>query len=161
MGDHKTTKDDRVWRRLREKIKGISKAHVRVGVIDGGRAHGGITMGELAAIHEFGAPAAGIPERSFLRFTFKARAEDLAKIAERLARGLLAEKIELKAALGVLGAWGAAAVKKSITARIIRPQLIESEAGRRTIARKGSSTTLVDTGQLVNSITWALGKEEK
>lgn len=161
MSSMKTTADDRVWQRLRAKVKGIAQERVKVGVIDGGRSHGGITMGELAAIHEFGAPAAGIPARSFLRFTFQTRASDLSALTERLARGLLSEKLDVEQAFGLLGAWSVAAVKRSITARLIRPQLIESDAGRRTIARKGSSTTLVDTGQLINSITWVRGKDAK
>lgn len=162
MGDSKVTKDDRIWRQLREKVKGIGRARVRVGVIDSGKSHsGGISMAELAAIHEFGAPNAGIPARPFIGFTFQLRRDELRAFTEKLARQLLNEKLEVRQALGLLGAWGAAQIKRTITQRLVRPQLSESAAGQRTIARKGSSTTLVDTGQLLASISWAVDKLAK
>jgi len=161
MASQKTTKDDRIWRQLRQKIKGIARAKVRVGVIGNKRHVGGISMAELAAIHEFGAPNAGIPARPFLVPTFQLKRSELVAFTEKLARKLLNESIDIEQALGLLGAWAAAAVKKTITSQMVTPRLADSAAGRRTIARKGSSVTLVDTGQLLNSITWAVEKHSK
>lgn len=156
-GKHRVTVDDRVWRKIRKRIPGIARAKVKVGVVgsDATSSHGQLSNAELAAIHEFGAPAAGIPARSFLRATFEQQADEYRAILARLAEALLKDTITLDRALDLLGTWGAGAVKATITQGRVVPRLQDSAAGRRTIARKGSSQTLVDTGQLVNSITWA------
>lgn len=151
--------DDGAWKKLRKKVIEIAArdAHVKVGVLaekgaDNEHGDDGITMVELAAIHEFGSPAAGIPERSFIRATFAANTDGLEKITGRLAKAVLAERMSVAQALGLLGTWGVAEIKKFIATQQVRPRLDESEAGQRTIARKGSSVTLVDTGRLINAI---------
>jgi hypothetical protein len=53
----------------------------------------------------------------------------------------------------MLGQWGAAAVKRTITSGQVTPPDAPG-----TIARKGSSTPLIDEGQLVNAITYAVEK---
>ena len=62
----------------------------------------------------------------------------------------------LPRALGLLGARMSADMKMTIKNRI--PPPLQPE----TIRRKGSDVPLIDTGQLINSITWAvLTKGEK
>jgi len=138
-----TTKDDRVFQELQRKIRDVGKARVSVGVFGGG------DIAEVAAIHEYGAPAAGIPERSFLRRAFaeQSGAEALQKFLVRTAKTLIAEKLEVPTALERLGQFAVAQVKNRIKAVI--PPTLKPE----TIKRKGSSTPLVDTGQLLNSVT--------
>lgn len=142
--------DDRVWKELRAQVSEASKMHVRVGVFqDSGFADDGeTTIAEIAAIHEYGAPGANIPERSFIRRTFNEQKNSLEQMMLRLARLVLSEKADVPQALNQLGAWGAAAVKNTIRKRIPPP------LKQATIDRKGSSTPLVDTGQLLDSITW-------
>ncbi len=158
----KSTVNDRVWRQLREKVKGIGTQKVKVGVIGGTTAQG-VSLPELAAIHEYGAPAAGILSRSFLRFTVKNRHADIVSFCERLARGLLSEKLEVDQALGMLGAFTAAAVKKSITTRLIKQDLAPATIVRRTKGRNAGRgvAALLDTGMLKNAVTWALEKVAK
>lgn len=145
--------DDRVWRQLKRKFgKELAKKHVRVGVLasEGGREnHDGITMVELAAIHEFGSPAAGIPQRSFIRETFEqASTRDAQKkLLDKLAGAMLKNKIEPDAALALLGTWAVNEIKQRIRSGI-PPKNAAS-----TIAKKGSSTPLVDTGRLINAVT--------
>lgn len=149
--------DDHVFRELRAKIANIAKAYVKVGVleangsaeVDGGD---GLTMAELAAIHEYGAPRAGIPARSFIRNTFS-DSEGAAKLKAfmvRTAKGLIQEKLEVAQALNQLGAFAQSLIKKRIKEHIPPP------LKPATVKRKGSSTPLVDTGQLINSITWEI-----
>lgn len=146
--------DDKAWRELAATMTKLGGAHVKVGVLAGKGADTrandtGLTVAQIAAIHEFGAPAANIPERSFLRSTFKIHEEALATITRRVARLILAQKMTPVEALNVLGAWGANKVKRQITgAGGIPPPLAAATA-----KQKGSTRTLVDTGQLVNSIT--------
>jgi hypothetical protein len=151
--------DDKVFEELKKKLGRAAESFVRVGVLagEGGDAvveGGDITLVELAAIHEFGSPAAGIPERSFIRSTFRGRdnREKLSRLLASNARGLIHDKITVDVALDRVGAWGASAVKNTIKRRqTTGPEPQENKPA--TIARKGSSTPLVDSAVLLNSIT--------
>ncbi len=130
-------------------------AHVKVGILQskgGGAAHDGISMVELAAIHEFGSPAAGIPRRSFIYATFQVRkTRELVAITSKLAKKVIAGGMSVEHALGVLGIWGAAAVKKTIRDKLtIGPDPQANSPA--TIAAKKSATPLVDTGRLINAV---------
>ena len=147
--------DDRPWQKLLKTINKMvsSDPHVRVGVLadkGGSAGHGdsGMTVLQVATIHEFGAPAAGIPERSFIRRAATDKEPEVAKMSARAARDVVEGRKTSERALDVLGTWFSAEVKKTITEQDIPPPLQSS-----TIERKGSSKPLVDTGQLVQSIT--------
>jgi hypothetical protein len=118
---------------------------------DGTPGSSTITMVELAAIHEFGSPAANIPERSFLRRTFAARNPELQVLMGRLAKGIIAGKIGPEQAAHLLGQWSVAQVRKTITSEHIPPPLQPA-----TIARKGSDRPLVDTGRLLGAINYEI-----
>lgn len=139
------------WKTLLKSVVEMNTARARVGVL-GGKAEeehrgGDVTNAELAAIHEFGTE--DIPERSFLRATFYGtRNAELRALTARLCKLVLEGKMNVKRAIGIIGAWGARAVKAEIVAGI-DPPLQEA-----TIERKGSSTPLIDTGQLLGAITW-------
>lgn len=113
-----------------------------------------ISMVELAAIHEFGSPAAGIKARSFIGATFKQKGimAEKAVLSRKIASGILNKKIDIEQGLEILGAWGAARVKKRIE-QGIRPKNRPA-----TIAKKGSSKPLVDTGRLINAVTYKVDK---
>lgn len=121
---------------------------VTVGVYgDGKKYPDGTSLLEVATIHEFGAPAANIPKRSFLIDTANKNerkiSRNLALSAERVASG----KATHHQALALFGVWFEGVVKARIAAGI-------SPANKPlTIKRKGSSKPLIDTGQLRNSIT--------
>ncbi len=130
-------------------------AKVKVGVLaSSGQHEGGLSMVELAAIHEFGSPAAGIPERSFIRRTMDLKHDEVDSMVRRTAAAYLKGRVELAQALGILGQFLVAQIKNTITSEQVVPRLSESEAGRRTITRTGSHVTLVDHGQLLNSISY-------
>jgi len=150
-------KNDKVFRELRKKLGKLADAKVRVGVLEGGddeveSEYGDLTIVELATIHEYGAPEANIPERSFLRKTFtddRGRAET-AEFQAEPAKQVIEGKLGAKTALKRIGAWGAAKVRERIREGIdppLRPA---------TIQRKGSSTPLVDTGHLQASVSWEI-----
>lgn len=150
----KVSVKDKPWKALRKHVieMAAKKARVKVGVL-GGEHGDGISMIEIAAIHEFGSPAANIPERSFIRSTFKRREADLEKVTARAASALFAGKIGLGQALGILGAWGVAAIQGTIRQHLTEgPEPQELKPA--TIARKQSSTPLLDTGQLIGAISF-------
>ncbi len=134
-----------------KKRLGHGKPHVKVGVLaarGGAQQHeSGISLIELAAIHEFGSPAAKIPERSFIRRAFR-RNRELKSLTVRLARRIINENLTINRALDQLGTWGAAEVKKTIASGPHIPPPLKAATKR----KKKSSRPLVDTGRLMNSI---------
>ena len=149
------TVTDRGASALRERLSQLAKLRVRVGVLDdapkrteASKRGEKFTLLEVAAVHEFGAPDAGIPQRSFIRAGVDQYAAEIADARDRLAAGVLAGKVEPENALEMLGAF----VQGKLQTRIaegISPPLAES-----TIRRKKSSKPLIDTGQLRSSITY-------
>lgn len=154
----KPAADDRVWRELRRRLRALGKvgAHVKVGVFGSAGAHAGsgISMVEIAAVHEFGSPSIGVPSRSFIRAGILEKKEEMQKFLVALAKQVVTSQSRsaVTQALEKLGLWAQTAVKKKITGGDIPPPLAPA-----TIARKGSSKPLVDTGQLVNSIAYQVG----
>jgi hypothetical protein len=140
---------DRGWQKILNLATKLDRAYVKVGVLKGDQVSSGFTLVELAATHEFGSPAAGIPERSFIRRTFQEKQSETAAVISKLARQVITDGMPVERALNRLGAWGAAQVKNMITRGSIRPPLMPS-----TIARKGSNRPLIDTGRLVGALIW-------
>lgn len=152
-----------VWKRLQRALllnsAAAKESHVKVGVLaqKGGKATvpgGDISMIELAAIHEFGSPAAGIPQRSFIRSTFarqenhRALAEMAAKLTQRVIHGMPLER-----ALGIIGTWAVARIRETIDQRLTEGPEPQENAPS-TIRKKGSDLPLVDTGRLKQSLAW-------
>lgn len=125
---------------------------VRIGIFQGGgpRTGSGPTNVEIGIIHEFGAPGANIPERSFLRRTADHKRKDWLDLMARALGKVVDGKITAQTALGLVGQRASADVKQTITRGAGVPPPLKDK----TIAAKGSSRPLVDTGQLVNSITY-------
>lgn len=140
---------DRGYRALLARVKRASRSRaITVGVHSGeggAPAAGGGTVADVASIHEFG--LGNVPERSFVRSWADAKKSDNQKLlreaAERIVRGATVDE-----ALEQVGLVMAASMQKRIQSGEIGPPLEPA-----TIARKGSSTPLIDTGQLVSSIT--------
>ena len=108
----------------------------------------GLTVADVASFHEFGR---GVPERSFIRAYVdenRAKIEDRLRVmAKRVISGQLRSFEEGLELIGLR-------IQAEIQARIrggISPGLSDA-----TIESKGSSTPLIDTGQLLSSITYEL-----
>lgn len=91
-----------------------------------------------------------IPERSYLRAGFDANLDKIQREFELLLSQVLELKITGKSALDLIGA--------SVTTKIqdFLVELKEPPLAESTIRAKGSSNPLIDTGQLMNSITWKI-----
>jgi phage gpG-like protein len=145
---------DKGARALATRLHRAAGSRVKVGVLDDapkeegeGRAGGALSLVEVAALHEFGAPP-HIPQRSFVRAGVDENLPEIRRVQHALAVQVFKGSTELPVALDRLGAKVAALLQNRI-ARGIAPENAPS-----TIARKESSTPLVDTGQLRASITW-------
>lgn len=147
--------NDKRWRELKAKLEamGHQNSYVKVGVIDGGMHSSGFSLAELLAVHEFGSKDGRIPAREPLASTFRESKDGLVKMLGQIAKGVVADTLTPEQGLDRLGLWGATEVKRRISSGKIEPGNAAS-----TIARKGSSKPLVDTGQLVNAITWQVVK---
>nr|DAK80367.1 MAG TPA: virion morphogenesis protein [Caudoviricetes sp.] len=139
--------------KLEGKIAELKGLSVVVGVTAKSNARSDeITNADLAMIHEFGSPAHNIPERSFLREPLINNAEAVANLAKNAIGKFIAGEISLETALGYVGE-EAKGISKAAVADGISPALKPA-----TIKRKKSSKPLIDTGQLLNSITYEVRK---
>ena len=141
-----------VVNRIRQMQQRLSQnKEVAVGLpADSGNHPDGMSLVLLGAIHEFGAPKAGIPERSFLRVPLRSAQDELAKVFKQLMKQVAAGDITFDQALNQLGAKGASISQEAIAEGINPPNKPA------TVARKGSSKPLIDTGTLRQAITWVV-----
>lgn len=100
----------------------------------------------VGLVHEFGSPARGIPERSYLRYTLNQNAREYAETLKKLAKQITNGKRSQQEALGLLGLKLQSDVRQRIT-DIKDPPLKYREGN-----------PLVDTGHLRQSITYQVGK---
>lgn len=114
---------------------------------DGAQGHTeGMSVADIGSIHEFGAPAAGIPARSFIRGWYDEKQDEIQAILRTELGQVVAGKRPLAQALERSALRLEGSVKERIRQHIPPP------LAPATIARKGSSTPLVDRGQLRNAI---------
>lgn len=126
----------------------IGKRSVKIGFPQGPTEKDGTPVAMIAAVHEFGVPSKGIPERSFLRSSI---AENMPKYL-RLNRANLLRimhgKISPDAALSLLGEMAAGDAKKMIRNGNFVP------LSPATIRAKGSDKPLIDTGTMLQTLTY-------
>lgn len=152
--------NDKVLKKLIKDFKKLNAQSTRIGVLGskgGNEDRDGITMVELAVVHELGAPDLGIPQRSFIRETFedsKVKTE-LKEMFAKVVKSIIAGKLDADKAMEVLGHWGVSKIKNRITFG----EGISPANAPYTIARKGSSRPLVDTGRLINAINHEVSKD--
>lgn len=133
-------------------LERISKAifgptQVKVG-FPAGKAGGDIVA--RAVYNEFGT-SRGIPERPFIRNAMKAGRDEFKAQVTADAKSILNGNMDMEQALSRLGISGQGKIQKEMpnTPPPNHPD---------TIKQKGSSTTLVDSGQLRAAVTWAIDK---
>jgi len=143
--------NDRPWRDLRKHLKKLGQegAHVKVGILASTNApvSGEADLVTIGAAHELGTES--LPTRSFIKAGLEDSQDAHVKMVAQLSRAVLSGQATVDEALGRLGLWAATAIRRFITDGKVTPELKPS-----TVERKGSSKVLVDTGQLVGSISW-------
>ena len=141
--------------RIRE-IQKMDKSVTKVGfpqdaepvLAPGGEYSDMSELATIAAVHEFGAPNRGIPERSFLRSGIDENRTKLADIQTRQAQLVADGKRTVKDALGVIGEAAVAFVRRKITTGPFK------ELSKITIAnrKRPSTKPLIDSGSLRQSV---------
>lgn len=149
---------DMGWRKLRDQFKRTAQHNVvRVG-IQGSEAladHDGINNVALAAVHEFGTMDGRIPERSFIRAAIDENQGKYRDFVRRIANRVVDRKMSVLNGLKVLGEKVVADMRARVRAGL-EPDITEE-----TKARKGSSKPLIDTGQMLGSITAVVGEGDR
>ncbi|MEX3859641.1 hypothetical protein AB3X94_37255 [Paraburkholderia sp. BR10923] len=114
-------------------------------------AHEGsnISLATLAAIHDLGAPAAGIPARPFIRQSVINRKDRYVRTLAGELKLAFAGKQSVEAAFEKLALIAGAGVQQEIT----NPNPAFQALKPATIKRKGSSRPLIDSGQLRQAAT--------
>lgn len=130
-----------------QQVRELRTAVVKVGVPDTPREEDGTAMDVVGAVHEFG--NAHTPQRSFLRaWADEHQAEADAKLQAQCKAYLETEGAEDPTPfLTEFGQWVVAGVKDRIRSNIAPP------LNPQTVKRKGHDLALVDTEQLVGSLT--------
>lgn len=168
----KVVEKDNGWAAITRLLQDLAagETYVRAGVIGekGDAQHQGepITVARLAAVHEFGASiqvgdrTITIPERSFIRAPWAAKRDEYLALLKKAAFAVLKRKIspaDFPRYLTALGMKMVADMQGAIRAGI-EPPLAASTLARRTkgtgkAAAGARAVPLLDTGQLINSLS--------
>lgn len=158
-------------------LKGITKDSVKVGIPSNKEKHtkkrgsggkiveaGGpnVSVLEIAAANEFGTKT--IPERSFLRSTVRKNQSKYKKLGLLLVENLLKKTTEeeYKKELGKLGLIAQSDVQETIRKLKDPPNALSTQLKKGRSLGKGSTVDnpLIDTGQLIQSITFVVNDKD-
>ena len=138
--------NDKLWKEIKAQFPKIDKAVVKTGIQSDAGENEGVSIAEYAAFNEFGTRT--IPERPFMRKTFDDNLANYNKLIERLFKGMLGGKLNAKMAFSILGQQTEDDMKNTIMTGSFTPN------SAYTVAKKGSSRPLIDTGTMRNSIRY-------
>jgi hypothetical protein len=168
--------DWRAFDDLRHRIN-AGKHVVRVGVPSGETEADGTPLTLIAAVHEFGTGDGHVPERAFLRTAMQRNAKKYVALNRRNLLAILNKRMTVEQALGLLGEMAKGDVQTEIRHGQFKPLDPKTIAARRRArsngynqslqrkvkAKEASGTAagpidrpLIDSGQLRQSITWAI-----
>lgn len=137
-------------------LKALNGLGVKVGILGSGVHKSTLndagpepmTVASIAAVHEFGAPKARIPERSFLRSAIDESRELLERTAKNVAGSVARGTLTANQAAARLGLVAQARVQRKIVDGPFAPN------APFTVRQKGSSRPLIDSGQMRQSVTY-------
>jgi hypothetical protein len=113
----------------------------------GAAPEGTLSNVDLAMVHEFGTDR--VPQRSFIRTSFDANQAKYIERMRLLVQAIYDRKLNIRTALGLLSTEVASDIRNLVR----EGSGIPPPNAPATIAAKGSSHTLMDTGQLVGAIS--------
>lgn len=131
---------DKGWNAIGRAIDNARDRDVKVGV----QSDAGGALVNVATWNEYGTQQ--IPARSFVRSAVDKGVSEIARAAGEFGRRVLFNAESQEVALGKLGLVVARKIQEQIRSNVPPPN------AESTVERKGSSATLIDTGQLRQSI---------
>jgi hypothetical protein len=141
--------DDREWKRIMKEFKILEDAWTAIGFFSEDKYSDGTNIAQIAFWNEFGVPkddGTRIPERSFLRAWVDKNKAKIDKFKLVLLRKIIDRQIDAKKAIKLLGEFATGEIKKFIVA------LKDPPNAPSTIAAKGSSNPLIDTGRMLGAV---------
>lgn len=117
----------------------------------GGKVYGnGMTVLQIGAIHEYGVPQRGIPERSFLRVPFRIKRDEINQAIAKQFEAVMSGVRQVDVGLGLIGVIATNVSKGAFTSLGYGSWTPITDETKR---RKGSSQTLIDNRILGTSIS--------
>jgi len=168
--------DFRAFDDLKRRIN-AGKHTVRVGVPSGDAEADGTSVAMIAAVHEYGSPSQGIPERPFLRVAMQENTKKYVLLNRRNLIEVLNKRMTIEQALGQLGAMAQGDVQAKLKNGDFKPLDPKTIAARRRARSNGYNKALlrkvakkqgagnaagpidrplIDSGQLRQSIAWEI-----
>lgn len=143
---------DKIKARLESAPQEFEGMVAQVGFPSGINYEDGTSVAQVAAIHEFGAPAANIPPRPFIQPTVLAKKDEWVNVISKSIPKVVMGKATAFDVLDLVGRVASADIKETIT-KIESPPLSPI-----TIKRKGSKKPLIDTGLMLATVQSAVNK---
>jgi hypothetical protein len=146
------------------RLKGLHNKGIRVGLPEGkvyrerdekgklkmlAKKAKRIMIAMIGAVHEFGSPTQGIPARPWLRPGVKSGTPDYVRLNRRNLLRIIDGSMSIDIAFKQLGAMAVGKVQNYLRDSSHFQALKQS-----TIDAKGSSKPLIDTGQMMQSVTY-------
>ena len=100
---------------LRDKLRGFDGREVRIGIQENQQYEDGTPVAYVGAIHEYGAPERGIPQRSFLRSTEAEKQQEWAGHMEDGVKAVIAGAVTPEQVLEMVGMSAARDVIQTIS----------------------------------------------
>ena len=136
------------WSKLFREMKELDKKSVKVGVQNGDKTEDGKEdLAYIAGTHEFGFD--NIPQRSFIRAGVDNKMGQIKNLSENVS-GKIIDGMSVKTGLNLIGLEVTGIIQEYISSGNFTPN------SPKTIAKKGSSKPLIDTGHLRQSIRHVL-----
>lgn len=146
---------DRGLERIKRELKSLNTAYTKVGIQAGSKHKDGGSLVTIAATNEFGSEDGRVPERSFIRSTMREEDAAIEKLKIATMRRVYEGRLDWRQAVATLGEYVEGKIKKKITDLDTPPNAPS------TIARKGSSNPLIDTGHMRSEIRHVEGRRKK
>lgn len=145
------------WERFKAVARELDGAGVKVGIRaqDARKKSEGVAVIDYAILNELGTET--IPKRPFMRHTADTSQADVAKVVTLWVGMLMAGKMGVSQLLGSLGEF----YKLKTQAVIRNSKAWAVPNAPATIARKKSSTPLIDNAVLINTIDWQRDDKRK
>ena len=140
---------------VKANLKDMGRYKIEIGVFsESGSTDDGVHYALIAGVHEFGVTmrqAKGtivIPERSFLRSTFDEKSDEWFNFVKKRMPAVMFSQMTAKQLMELLGAKIVSDIQKKIK------DISDPPNAPSTIAQKGSSNPLIDTGGLRMRVTY-------
>lgn len=145
--------NDSFFDKLQERDARLDKVEVEYGYYET-KMHraSGLSMGSLALIQEYGSIKRNIPARPFVYYSAYLINDKDVSIMRKAAIDYLFKRKDTKISFAPVGRMGVRTIQRSIMSQRFTP-LKPS-----TVAKKGSSTILVEDGELINGAEWKINE---